>query len=103
MDVSLSQAVPVGGGEHRFDVEFLPPAREHHKHLKSTNMLERLVEELKRRTPVVRVFPNEESCLRLVRALAVETRTGSRPYAISTWNPWRNKRKKDYEWQQWHD
>jgi putative transposase len=46
--------------------------REHHKHLKSTNMLERLMEELKRRTLVVRIFPNGESCLRLVRALAVE-------------------------------
>jgi putative transposase len=42
----------------------------HHKHLKSTNMLERLNEELKRRTLVVRIFPNGESCLRLVRALA---------------------------------
>lgn len=46
--------------------------REHHKHLKSTNMLERLNEELKRRTHVVRIFPNEASCLRLTRALAVE-------------------------------
>lgn len=44
----------------------------HHKHLKSTNMLERLNQELKRRTLVVRIFPNAESCLRLVRALAVE-------------------------------
>jgi putative transposase len=46
--------------------------RQHHKHLKSTNMLERLNEEIKRRTHVVRIFPNAESCLRLVRALAVE-------------------------------
>ena len=45
---------------------------EHHKHLKSTNMLERLNEEIKRRTHVVRIFPNELSCLRLVRALAAE-------------------------------
>lgn len=45
---------------------------EHHKHLKSTNMLERLNEEIKRRTHVVRIFPNDASCLRLVRALAVE-------------------------------
>jgi len=37
-----------------------------------TNMLERLNEEIKRRTHVVRIFPNAESCLRLVRALAVE-------------------------------
>jgi putative transposase len=44
----------------------------HHKHMKSTNMLERINEELKRRTLVVRIFPNAASCLRLVRALAVE-------------------------------
>jgi len=47
--------------------------RQHHKHLKSTNMLERVNEEIKRRTHLVRIFPNAESCLRLVRALAVET------------------------------
>ena len=46
--------------------------REHHKHLKSTNMLERLNHVIKRRTHVIRIFPNEESCLRLIRALAVE-------------------------------
>jgi len=46
--------------------------RQHHKHLKSTNMLERLNEEIRRRTRVVRIFPNQASCLRLVRALAVE-------------------------------
>ena len=47
--------------------------RQHHKHLKSTNLLERLNEEIKRRTRVVRIFPNPESCLRLVRALCAET------------------------------
>ncbi len=47
--------------------------RQHHKHMKSTNMLERLNEEIRRRTYVVRIFPNTDSCLRLVRALAVET------------------------------
>ena len=46
--------------------------RQHHKHLKSTNMLERLNEEIRRRTYVVRIFPNAASCCRLVRALAVE-------------------------------
>ena len=45
----------------------------HHKHMKSTNMLERLNEEIRRRTYVVRIFPNADSCRRLVRALAVET------------------------------
>ena len=46
--------------------------RQHHKHLKSTNCLERLDQGIKRCTHVVQVFPNAESCLRLVRALAVE-------------------------------
>ncbi|MGD9836087.1 MAG: IS256 family transposase [Piscinibacter sp.] len=46
--------------------------RQHHKHLKSTNMLERLNEEIRRRTRVVRIFPNPASCLRLVRALCAE-------------------------------
>src|SRR5260370_23489634 len=47
--------------------------RQHHKHLKSTNMLERLNEEIKRRTHVVPIFPNGESCLPLGRALAGAT------------------------------
>ena len=47
--------------------------RQHPKHMKSTNMLERLDEEIKRRTRVIRIFPNEAGCLRLVRACAVET------------------------------
>jgi putative transposase len=49
---------------------------EHHKHLKSTNMLERINQELKRRTHIIRIFPNEASCLRLIRALAVEIHEG---------------------------
>lgn len=44
----------------------------HHKHMRSTNLLERLNEEIRRRTYVVRVFPNAASCLRLVRALVAE-------------------------------
>jgi transposase-like protein len=48
----------------------------HHKNMKSTNMLERFNEEIRRRTHVVRIFPNEASCLRLIRALAVERHEG---------------------------
>ena len=60
--------------EETFSFYRLPLA--HHKHMKSSNMLERFNEEIKRRTHVVRIFPNTESCLRLVRALAVETHEG---------------------------
>jgi len=41
--------------------------------MKSTNLLERFNKEIKRRTIVLRIFPNEDSCLRLIRSLAVET------------------------------
>ena len=47
-----------------------PP--QHRRHIRSTNVLERLNEELKRRTKVVRIFPNQASLLRLSRAVACE-------------------------------
>lgn len=40
--------------------------------MRSTNLLERFNQEIKRRTLLVRTFPNAASCLRLVRAIAVE-------------------------------
>ncbi len=44
----------------------------HRRWIRTTNGLERLNQEIKRRTTrVVRIFPNREACLRLVRALAV--------------------------------
>jgi len=39
-------------------------------------MMERINQELKRRTLVVRIFPNAASCRRLIRALAVEIHEG---------------------------
>ena len=44
----------------------------HRRRIRTTNGLERLNQEIKRRTRVVRIFPNREGCLRLVSALAVE-------------------------------
>ena len=44
----------------------------HQARIRTTNGLERLSQELKRRTRVVRIFPNREACLRLVSALAAE-------------------------------
>jgi len=40
--------------------------------IRTTNMLERFNQELRRRSKVIRVFPNPESCLRLMTALAME-------------------------------
>ena len=44
----------------------------HRLRLRTTNNLEKYHQEVKRRTRVVRIFPNRRSCLRLVSALAME-------------------------------
>ncbi len=46
---------------------------EHCRIIRTTNSLERINKEIRRRTRVVGVFPNEASCLRLVSALLMET------------------------------
>lgn len=45
---------------------------EHHKKLRTSNMAERNNKEIRRRTKVVGIFPNEASCLRLITAILVE-------------------------------
>jgi putative transposase len=44
----------------------------HRARIRTTNGLERVHEEIKRRTRVIRIFPNPEACLRLVTALCIE-------------------------------
>jgi transposase-like protein len=44
----------------------------HRRKMKSTNMLERLNQELKRRSRVIRIFPNDISCLRVLGTLCIE-------------------------------
>lgn len=46
--------------------------KKHRKHLRTTNPIERFNQELKRRSRVVRIFPNEASCLRLISAVLLE-------------------------------
>ena len=48
----------------------LPPL--HRVRMRTTNGLERFHEELRRRSRVVRIFPNRFSCLRLMTALSME-------------------------------
>lgn len=44
----------------------------HRKKIRTTNSIERLNREIKRRTKEVGVFPNESSCLRLVSAILID-------------------------------
>ncbi len=62
----MEDAVPEG-----LTVFALPSS--HRRKLRTTNMLERLNKEIKRRTRVATLFPNEESLLRLTSAVLIET------------------------------
>lgn len=44
----------------------------HRKRVRTTNSLERFNEEIRRRTRVIRIFPNPEAAVRLISALAIE-------------------------------
>ena len=61
----LEQNIPEG-----LTVFALPAT--HRRLIRTTNGLERLHKEIRRRTRVVGVFPNEAACLRLVSAILVE-------------------------------
>ena len=53
-----------------FTVYSLPAS--HRRRLRTTNLIERVNQAIKRRTRVARLFPNEASCLRLVSAVLME-------------------------------
>lgn len=61
----MEQNIPEG-----FAVFSLPPT--HQRRLRTSNALERVNQELKRRTRVASLFPNEASLLRLISALLCE-------------------------------
>ena len=73
----------------------------HRRRIRTTNGLERLNQEIKRRTRVVRIFPNRESCLRLVTALAVEQSeewiTGRRYLDMGDLEEYRRRRAQEVE------
>lgn len=45
---------------------------EHHKRIRTTNSLKRFNQEIKRRTQVIRIFPNYDSTIRLIGAMCME-------------------------------
>ena len=50
-------------------IQYLDFPPDHWKKIKSTNPLERLNEEIRRRERCVRIFPNENSCIRLIGSI----------------------------------
>jgi transposase-like protein len=66
------------------------------KRLRTTNMLERFIQEIRRREKVIRIFPNTGSAYRLVGALCAETHeewsTGRRYLNMDEYFEWRDDR-----------
>lgn len=65
------------------------------KRLRTTNMAERLKEEVRRRERVIRIFPNEDSALRLIGTLLAEQHetwsTGRRYLDMTDFLEWKVK------------
>jgi putative transposase len=63
------------------------------RRLRTTNAVERLNEEVRRREWVIRIFPNRESVIRLLGALLMEQdeawTTGKRYFDMTTYHQWR--------------
>jgi transposase-like protein len=68
------------------------PAK-YRRRLRTTNMLERFIEEIRRREKVVRIFPNEEAAYRLIGALCAERHeewsTGRRYLTMDAFFEWK--------------
>jgi transposase-like protein len=57
----------------RRTIAVLALPEKYRKRLRTTNMLERFIQEIRRREKVIRIFPNIDSAYRLVGALCAET------------------------------
>ncbi|WP_062109024.1 IS256 family transposase [Bacillus niameyensis] len=53
-------------------IQYLNEEENYHKHIRSTNSLERLNQEVRRRERVIRIFPNTQSAFRLIGAVLME-------------------------------
>ena len=69
------------------------------KRLRTTNAMERLIEEVRRRERVIRIFPNRESLTRLLGALLIEFdekwASGRRYFDMTEFALWLNERPND--------
>lgn len=53
-------------------VQFLSEPSETHVHIRTTNVLERLNSEIRRRETTIRIFPNQQSAFRLIGAILMD-------------------------------
>jgi len=90
-------AVLEEGLEDALTVLVLP--EKYRTRLRTTNGMERLNEEIRRRERVIRIFPNEASALRLIGALLAEHHevwsTGKRYFDMTEYSEWKRTQTQD--------
>ena len=87
--------------EHGFDdaTAVLALPEKYRKRLRTTNSVERLNEEIRRRERVIRIFPNRESVLRLIGAVLMEMdekwAAGKRYLDMTEYLEWQDKQRQE--------
>jgi transposase-like protein len=85
------------GWEEATAVLALPP--KYRRRLRTTNMIERFIEEIRRREKVIRIFPSGESAYRLIGALCAEQHeewsTGRRYLTMEAFFEWKASARPD--------
>jgi len=93
LDGQADRALEVleSGWEEATAILALP--KKYRRRLRTTNMLERFIEEIRRREKVVRIFPSGDSAYRLIGALCAERHeewsTGRRYLTMDAFYEWR--------------
>lgn len=83
------------GFEDAMVVMSLP--QKYRKRLRTTNMQERLNQEIRRRERVIRIFPNDDSALRMIGALIIETNENwqdTRYFDMDEFYEWKDEQEK---------
>ncbi|MBL5769369.1 IS256 family transposase [Heyndrickxia sporothermodurans] len=68
----FSKAIDILDDGFEDAIQFLSHPVGYHKHLRTTNMLERVNQEVRRREKVIRIFTNEQSAIRIIGSVLMD-------------------------------
>lgn len=71
-NAKLSKAIEILEEGFEDAIQYLNEKSKYHKYIRSTNSLERINQEVRRRERVIRIFPNTQSAFRLIGAVLMD-------------------------------
>ncbi len=71
-DKRFEKVIKTLDGGYEDAIQFYVEPKNTHKHIRTTNVLERLNSEIRRREHVIRIFPNQDSAFRLIGAVLLD-------------------------------